>query len=149
MSDLLIPHSLAGGEVVRIEAQGTHTAGRYLVSARHNVLPSDARATNGGPGMAIAAGELLLSALASCSLGLIQEKARDQQWPLQNLRADVLFERDLQDSTRYARLELAIEVQGVTQAQAQQLLDHFTGKCPIYNTLLRGGPASARIRALA
>lgn len=46
------------GEIVSIEAQATATAGRYLVSARHNVLPTDAKVSSGGPGLAIAAGEL-------------------------------------------------------------------------------------------
>ena len=44
-------------------------------------------------------------------------------------------------------VSLAVTAGGVTQQQAQQLLDYFTGKCPIYNTLRRGGPASARITA--
>ena len=135
------------GEIVSIEAQATATAGRYLVSARHNVLPTDAKVSSGGPGLAIAAGELLLSSLASCSFGLIQEKAHEFGWPLSSLDAEVLFQRDPADGTRYARLELAVTAGGVTQQQAQQLLDYFTGKCPIYNTLRRGGPASARITA--
>lgn len=139
--------SSTGGEVVHIGAHDTATAGRYLLSARHNVLVTDARVTNGGPGQAVAAGELLLGALASCSFGLIQEKARLLDYPLQALEANVLFERDPVDGTRYARLELHLRAQGVSQAQAQELLDYFTGKCPIYNTLLRGGPASAHITA--
>lgn len=144
MSSITTPSATAG-EVVRIQAQSTRTAGRYLVSARHNVLPTDARTTNGGTGLAIAAGELLLSSLASCSFGLIQEQARERKWPLHALDAEVLFERDPVDSTRYARLELHITAIGVTQQQAQILLDYFTGKCPIYNTLRRGGPANAQI----
>lgn len=139
--------STTGGEVVSIQAQDSHTAGRYLIAARHNVLVTDARVSSGGQGLAIAAGELLLSSLASCSFGLIQEKAQANQWPLGAISAEVLFERDPADSTRYARLELRISVQGVSQEQAQQLLDYFTGKCPIYNTLLRGGPALASIQA--
>lgn len=140
---------IAAGEIVSIQADATNIAGRYLISARHNVLPTDAKVSSGGPGIAIAAGELLLSSLASCSFGLIQEKARELGFPLKDLSAEVLFQRDPADGTRYARLELIVSVSGVTQPQAQQLLDYFTGKCPIYNTLLRGGPASARITATA
>lgn len=139
----------AVGEIVSIQAEATATAGRYLISARHNVLPTDAKVSSGGPGVAIAAGELLLSSLASCSFGLIQEKARELDFPLKDLSAEVLFQRDPADGTRYARLELIVTASGVTQEQAQQLLDYFTGKCPIYNTLRRGGPASARITATA
>lgn len=147
--DSTTTEAAATGEVVAISAQATQIPGRYLVNARHNVLVTDARAASGGPGVAIAAGELLLSSLASCSFGLIQEKAREKQWPLQNIEAEVLFERDPQDGTRYLRLHLGITVSGVKQAEAQELLDYFTGKCPIYNTLKRGGPTSSSISAVA
>ena len=145
---LLTENPVPAGEVVRIEALASHIAGRYLLTARHNVLVTDARASSGGPGVAVAAGELLLSSLASCSFGLIQEKAQELQWPLSGLQAEVLFERDTNDSTRYARLELNIQAQGVEQAQAEQLLAYFTGKCPIYNSLRRGGPMTASIKAI-
>ena len=139
---------VASGEVVAIAASSSNTPGRYWLQARHNILVTDARASSGGPGLAVAAGELLLSSLASCSFGLMEEKARELGFALRGLQAQVLFERDLEDSTRYARLELNVQAQGVQQAQAEQLLAYFTGKCPIYNTLRRGGPMTASITAV-
>jgi hypothetical protein len=60
------------GETVLITSATIGQFGRYLLSAGKNHFISDQRVAVGGPGEAINAGELLLSSLGSCSLGLIQ-----------------------------------------------------------------------------
>ncbi|RYY88957.1 MAG: OsmC family peroxiredoxin, partial [Comamonadaceae bacterium] len=60
------------GEIVGIQAQATARTGRFIISAGSNHFISDAKPNAGGPGEAVAAGQLLLASLASCGLGLIQ-----------------------------------------------------------------------------
>jgi len=135
----------AAGEVVTVAARALDTFGRFLVSARQNHFVSDARASAGGPGDAVQAGELLLAALASCGLGLVQKEARARDVQLRSAEAEVSFQRDPQDSTRYASIRLAFVLEGVDLPVAQALVDAFTGACPIYNTLRRGGPIEATV----
>ena len=129
----------AAGEIVTITAQATGLTGRYVVSAGQNHFVSDARPNAGGPGEAVQAGQLLLSSLASCGLGLVQSRAAEMGVALHSARAEVAFQRDTTDKTRYAAIRLAFTLVGPDQATAQSLIDHFTQNCPIYNTLQRGG----------
>ena len=138
-------------EAVHVHAEATATPGRFLVHARAQHLVSDARAGAGGPGEAIQAGELLLAALASCGLALVQKAAREEAAlprPLSGARVDVSFERDPDDGTRYRYIRLVFELEGVDQAQAESLVAAFTGACPIYNTLKRGGNVEAIAKAI-
>jgi uncharacterized OsmC-like protein len=130
----------AVGETVSIQAAATALRGRFLLSAGRNHFVSDSRASSGGPGEAINAGELLLSSLGSCGLALIQKKAGELGVALTEAQADVSFRRDIADPTRYEFIRLAVTLGGVDEATAAELVLAFTSACPIYNTLKRGGP---------
>lgn len=136
---------VAPGEIVTVRARAVDIFGRFLVSARQHHFVSDTKATAGGPGDAVQAGELLLASLASCGLGLVQKAARERDVPLKEAEVGVSFERDPEDGTRYAAIRLNFLFEGVDLATAQSLVDAFTGACPIYNTLRRGGPIEATV----
>ncbi|MBB3181458.1 OsmC family protein [Variovorax sp. Sphag1AA] len=142
------PPATTHGEVVAIHAKALDTSGRFLVSARHNHFVSDAKASAGGPGEAVQAGELLLSSLASCGLALVQKEALAREVWLTRTEVEVRFERDPDDGTRYREIRLDFAIGGVELTVAQALVDAFTGACPIYNTLRRGGPIRANVRTL-
>jgi uncharacterized OsmC-like protein len=135
----------SGGETVTVRARALETFGRFLVSARQHHFVSDAKAASGGPGEAVQAGEFLLSSLASCGLGLVQKEARERDLPLREAEVEVSFERDPEDGTRYVAIRLHFTLAGVDRQAAQALVDAFTGTCPIYNTLRRGGPIEATV----
>jgi uncharacterized OsmC-like protein len=139
------PVAAAAGEVVTVRAHAIKPFGRFLVSARQQHFVSDAKAASGGPGDAVQAGELLLAALASCGLGLVQKTARERELPLAFAEVEVAFERDPLDGTRYAAIRLAFALEGVDRPTAQALVEAFTSTCPIYNTLRRGGPIEATV----
>ncbi|BAL74299.1 OsmC family protein [Bradyrhizobium cosmicum] len=128
------------GETVTITSSAIGLFGRYLISAGKNHFVSDQRAAAGGPGEAITAGELLLSSLGSCSLGLIQKNAAEQGIGLRDAATAVSFQRHATDPTRYEWIRIAVTLSGVTASQAEVLVGGFTSTCPIYNTLKRGGP---------
>ncbi len=133
----------AGDGVTTVSAVTTRIHGRFLVDANGKHFVSDTRASIGGPGEAVQAGELLLSALASCGLGLIQTYARSQAIELGEVSVTATFKRHADDPTRYEyiRLVVALEPNGGSQA-GEACIRHFTDNCPIYNTLRRGGPIS-------
>lgn len=135
----------AVGEIVSVRARAVEPFGRFLVSARQHHFVSDTKATAGGPGDAVQAGELLLASLASCGLGLVQKTAREREVALKEAEVEVSFERDPEDGTRYAAIRLGFVLEGVDLATARMLVDAFTGACPIYNTLRRGGPIEAAV----
>lgn len=151
MSTAITPEvaTSAPGEIVSVRARALDTFGRFLVSARQHHFISDTRSSAGGPGDAVQAGELLLAALASCGLGLVQKDAVERGAVLRSAEVEVSFERDPDDRTRYAALRLAFVVSGVDAATATLLLEAFTSACPIYNTLRRGGPIEASISVSA
>lgn len=140
----------ANADVVRVHAETTATTGRFLIHARDQHLVSDARTGAGGPGEAIQAGELLLGALASCGLALVQKAALDEDAPapLSVAQVDVSFERDPDDPTRYRYIRLEFALAGVDLPTAQRLVAAFTDTCPIYNTLRRGGQVETLARVV-
>ncbi|MBV8924984.1 MAG: OsmC family protein [Bradyrhizobium sp.] len=127
-------------ETVSITSATIGLFGRYLLSAGKNHFISDQRVGAGGPGEAVTAGELLLSSLGSCSLGLIQKTATEKSIALTDAATEVSFRRHPTDPTRYEWIRIAVRLSGVNANDAEVLVGGFTSHCPIYNTLKRGGP---------
>jgi len=127
------------GEVVSVTGSTIGLEGRFLISTANNQFITDAKVAEGGPSQAVRAGELLLSALASCALSIIQEHAQERGVALGRARVTALFKRDINDSTRYAYIRLLVRFDDVDTELGAQLVKEFTDRCPIYNTLRRGG----------
>lgn len=133
------PQNSSGSEIVTVLAETTRHSGRFVISAGRNHFVSDAKPASGGPGEAVQAGELLLSALASCSLSVVQSHALTLGVPLQSVAVTVSFQRDPDDVTRYAHIVIRFRLIGVDSRIAEALVKQFTDTCPIYNTIRRGG----------
>lgn len=129
----------------RVSGYADSTYGRFILSARSNHFVSDARVLQGGPGEATSAGEFLLAGLVSCGLGLVHANARANGEPRPDVTLTAEFLRDPQDSTRFASLTLVFAFRGIDRVAAQRHVEHFTSRCPIYNTLRPGGPIEVRI----
>lgn len=122
---------------VALETSATY--GRFVASHTNGSFVTDAKTSNGGPGIAVNAAELLLSALGSCALGLVHKKAAEIDATISYARVKGYSKRSDADGSRYDFIALSFEIEGVSHELAQQLVDNFTANCPIYNTLLRGG----------
>lgn len=137
----------ASDGVTHVSAVTTQTPGRFIVDANGKPFVSDTRSAIGGPGQALQAGELLLSALASCALGLIQKHAASQGIELGDISISASFKRHADDPTRYEYIRLVVTFAPTVGKDAgKACIDHFTANCPIYNTLRRGGPISIERR---
>lgn len=143
MSEAVQPEE---GEIVSIQTHATDVVGRFVVSAGQNHFVSDSRPAAGGPGEAVQAGQLLLASLASCGLGLIQGRAAELGIRLESADVEAAFQRDPQEKTRYQWIRLLFTLGGVDEHVAGELLAHFTGNCPIFNTWQRGGTIEATVR---
>ena len=110
--------------------------GRFVLDARTNHLVTDSRL---GPGEAVQAGELFLSALVSCAMANIEATAHELGVPLTGISVDAQHRRGTEDPTRYDFTRLTITVRGVEQCDADAFGARFVATCPIYNTIRRGG----------
>jgi uncharacterized OsmC-like protein len=122
-------------------------AGRYLVQSRTNFFVSDSPSARDGDTTAPEPSELLLSALGVCALGSVDKAARERNLNVSKATAQVESLRDANDRTRFERVHIAVTIHGVSQDEAQQLIDHFTSTCAVYNTVRRGGPISVAVEA--
>lgn len=139
----------ADGEIVTVVGATTGVRGRYLIDADGNHFVSDAKVSTGGPGEAVQAGQLLLSALASCALAVIQRHADTLGVRLGAGRVSVSFKRDPNDVTRYEYIRLRVQLAGVDRRTGAALVKEFTDTCPIYNTLARGGNIGVELEDIA
>lgn len=132
----------------RIRAVASHIPGRQIISAGTNHFVADRKASSGGPGEAVQAGELLLAALASCAIAVIEKTAEAEGSRPAGVEIDASLERDPENGTRYREIALAIAIGGVTQQTAERLVAAFTDTCPIYNTIRRGGTITVQAGVL-
>jgi uncharacterized OsmC-like protein len=111
-------------------ARSTETFGRVLVSARDQHLIVDGPVQNGCPGEAITPAELFLSGVAACGVELIQVLAKQQNVPLRSIAAAIEATQDPSAPVRpdvnlFNTVHVNLELGGVTQEQAQDLVDRF------------------------
>jgi LDH2 family malate/lactate/ureidoglycolate dehydrogenase/uncharacterized OsmC-like protein len=131
------PHDVVHDAHVVVSSSNTH--GRFTASNARFSFVTDAKASNGGPGVAVNAAELLLSSLGSCGLALVYKRAEETGAAVRLAKVKTSLKRSDDDGTRYDFIRLVFQIEGVARDVAQDLVDHFTSNCPIFNTLLRGG----------
>ena len=110
--------------------RSTETFGRVLCSARDQHWVADGPAANGCPGEAVSPAELFLAGVASCGVELVQVLARDSGVPLTGIGVDIhaYQNRDAparQDYSTFNKVSVAFTLSGVSESQAQDLVDRF------------------------
>src|SRR5262245_52199778 len=113
-----------------VHGASTDTFGRVLLSARNQHFGADGPVGNGCPGEAIGPGELFLAGVAACGVELLQVLARDQGVPLRSVQATINAVQDPAKRTRedvstFTSVRMALELSGVTQEQADDLVGRF------------------------
>lgn len=111
-------------------ARSTDTFGRVLVSARDQHVIVDGPVQNGCPGEAITPAEMFLSGVAACGVELIQVLAKQQNVALRSVGAAIEATQDPGNPVRpdvnlFNTVRVNLELGGVTQDQAQDLVDRF------------------------
>ncbi len=113
-----------------VSARSTATFGRVLCAARNHHFIVDGPVQNGCPGEALNPGELFLAGVAACGVELLQVLAREQNIAPESIGVEIAGTMDRsnpvrQDVTVFNAVKLQFQIGGVTQTQAQDLVDRF------------------------
>jgi organic hydroperoxide reductase OsmC/OhrA len=115
------------------EARSTDVLGRMRLSARHHHVTVDGPPWNDFPGQELMPGELFLGGVATCAVELVQMFARDDGVPVGEIHVQINSELDPDDQphpehTLFNRVQMRVELEGVTQARAEELIERFKGR---------------------
>jgi uncharacterized OsmC-like protein len=127
---------MATAAVVRrygVDARSSDVFGRVLCDCREHHFVVDGPVHNGCPGEEITPAELFLAGVASCGVELVQVFAREEDLPLRSVRTEIAGEIEpgnpvRPDLTLFNRVHLAFRLDGVTQQQAEHLVERFKGR---------------------
>lgn len=115
-----------------VSARSTDVLGRVIVQARDNHLIVDGPVQNGFPGEAITPAEQFLGGVAACSVELIQAIARDEGMMLASVSAaiegTIPEKRIREDVNLFGSVRLNLELRGVGDSQAAQLVESFKSR---------------------
>jgi uncharacterized OsmC-like protein len=116
-------------------------AGRSLLTLRGHHLVVDAPLVLGGPNEEVNSMDLMLGALATCAVFISDYVAREERIPLAQVRIAVAGDLDPRGMCGYPvdprlrALRLQAQFTGVTQEQADLLVQAVRSRCPIFTTL--------------
>lgn len=113
-----------------VGARSTDVFGRVLWTCREQHFVADGPVHNGCPGEAVTPAELFLAGIASCGVELVQVVARDDGVAVGQVLARISGEIDPErpvrdDVTVFTSVRLELDVEGVTQTEAERLVERF------------------------
>ncbi|MGA7732636.1 MAG: OsmC family protein [Chloroflexia bacterium] len=128
-----------------VSAGSTETPGRVMCSVRNHHIIIDGPVQNGFPGEEITPAELFLSAVASCGVELVQMLAIQNDISLEaiNVKIHGLLDRGnpaRTDYTVFNTVQVECRLRGVSQEQAEQLVEGFTRRCPLFGSVAVATP---------
>ncbi|HEV2786597.1 MAG TPA: OsmC family protein [Solirubrobacteraceae bacterium] len=126
-------------------ARSTDVFGRVLCNAREQHFVIDGPSWNGCPAEALTPGEAFLAAIAACGVELVQVLAAADGLEVGPVDVSIhgVVEPDdpvRDDMTVFNRVRMTFAIAGVSEAQAQGLVDGVARRCPLYGSVA----ASAR-----
>ena len=115
-----------------VQARSTETLGRVLCNTRNHHFVVDGPVQNGCPGEAITPAELFLAGIAACGVELVQVIGRDQGLA-PGIRVEIEGAVDRanpvrKDVTVFNFVRLRFDLEGVTRAQGEDLIERFKGR---------------------
>ena len=124
-----------------LKAELTGTFGRAIVTTRTHHFVVDSPPLFSGPNEEVNPVEMLLGALATCGIFVCEAVAREKGYALTGGSAEVVgaMKADppnmgLQSAT------VKLELVGVSEAEAAELVSAFQSRCPVYATLSKAAP---------
>jgi uncharacterized OsmC-like protein len=116
-----------------VQARSTDTFGRVLCNARDQHFVADGPVQNGCPGEAVGPAELFLAGIGACGVELVQVIAREQQIPLRQVNVEIGGSMDRSkpvrsDVTVFNSVHLHFTLYGVSQQQAEDVIERFRGR---------------------
>ncbi|HWI07302.1 MAG TPA: OsmC family protein [Solirubrobacteraceae bacterium] len=126
-------------------ARSTDVFGRVLCSAREQHFVIDGPSWNGCPAEALTPGEAFLAAIAACGVELVQVLAAADGLEVGPVDVAIGGAVDPDDPVRgdmtvFNRVRMTFAIAGVSEAEAQRLVQGVARRCPLYGSVA----ASAR-----
>lgn len=131
-----------------VAARTVGLPGRFLLSAGPRHMVVDRGAPAGGPGEAFGPRELLVGALATCTLTLVEGIAAERGIEFTGMATDVEVEQ-VPGAPRFAAIRIATRFTGISAARADELGAAFRAGCPIYAALSADVPVSMTVEVVA
>ena len=115
------------------EVRSTDVLGRMQLGARHHHVTVDGPPWNDFPGEELMPGELFLGGVATCAVELLQMFSRDDGVSIGDVHVLINAQLDPDDQphpdhTLFNRIRMRVDIEGVTQARAEELVERFKGR---------------------
>lgn len=116
-----------------VHARSTDTFGRVQCNTRNHHFVVDGPVQNGCPGEAITPAELFLAGIATCGVELVQVIGKEQQVAPRRISVEITGAIDRSNPVRrdlsvFNTVHLRFQLDGVTQAQGNDLIEKFKGR---------------------
>ena len=117
----------------KVHARSTDTFGRVACNTRNHHFIIDGPVANGCPGEAVTPAEFFLAGIAACGVELVQVIGKEQQVAPRAINVEIEGAVDRanpvrKDLTVFNYVHLRFALAGVTQAQANDLIERFKGR---------------------
>jgi len=119
-------------EIDKAQSQSSGTVGRSRTTAHGVTITLDASRRPQPDG--ITNSEAFLGSTSSCGVTMMETHADEQKMPLKHTQAWIEGLRE-PGVPRYVKVNMRVEFTGVTQAQADQLIQYYHANCPLLGTL--------------
>ena len=143
---------MEGLATAKVSAQLSNQPGRAIVSARGNHFIIDSVPPLDGPNEERNPLDLMLGALATCGTFIFERVAQEENIGLTDLTTQVEGDFDPRGvagedvDPRIQAMRVTINAQGIDQAQADLMTEHFQLRCPIYTTLSSAVPIEIAVK---
>jgi uncharacterized OsmC-like protein len=116
-----------------VAARSSDVFGRVLCDCREHHFVVDGPVHNGCPGEEVTPGELFLAGVATCGVELVEVFAREEELPVRAVNVEIAGEIEPEnpvrpDLTLFNRVRLAFRLEGVSQTEAEHLVERFKGR---------------------
>lgn len=117
---------MSSDKIETIRSSSSGTIGRAVNEARSQrlVLDSSARPQPD----ALTNSEAFLAGISSCGVTLVEAHAQEIGVPLKGMTVTIDGVRAAADTTRFATVTMRFELGGVSQAQAEQLIETYRSR---------------------
>jgi uncharacterized OsmC-like protein len=123
--------------------------GRVMAVASNRVMVIDS--TSGRSNMepeAMTAGDAFLSSLIGCAGIIVDAVARSMNIPMQKASFACTASRYSDDPSNFTDMTIDVEISGVTQSQAEELVGAYQAQCPIYRLAEKGSSMVVTVKAV-
>jgi len=131
----------------RAVAETLGVPGRVMAGARGRLMLVDSSGGRSGvEPEAPTAGELFLAALIGCGAVIVESAARKSGVKIERAVFSATSSRYSDEPGKYTAIDIAVEIFGASQAEAESLVKVYQDECPIYGLAAAASKVSVTIK---